>query len=40
MWSISKHKNNKVWNDTTETCQSVCDRASTLLTSWTNAKIA
>ena len=40
MWSIRKHKNNKVWNDITKTCQSVCDRASTLFTSWTNAQIA
>jgi len=33
IWSMWKHRNNKVWNDTTETFQFVCDRASALLDS-------
>jgi len=27
MWSIWKNRNNKVWNDSSDTCQSICDRA-------------
>jgi len=38
MWSIWKNRNNKVWNDTNETCQSICERASTLLASWTSVQ--
>jgi len=39
LWSIWKHRNNKVWNNVTETAQAICDRASSLLTSWKNAPI-
>nr|ABN08838.1 Thioredoxin-like fold [Medicago truncatula] len=39
LWSIWKHRNNKVWNNVTETSQAICDRASSLLSSWRNAQI-
>jgi len=38
MWSIWKNRNNKVWNDSSDTCQVICDRATTLLLSWRNAQ--
>lgn len=38
MWSIWKNKNNKVWNVSSDTCQVICDRATTLLQSWRNAQ--
>jgi hypothetical protein len=27
LWSIWKHRNNKVWNNVIETAQVICDRA-------------
>jgi ribonuclease HI len=38
LWSIWKHRNNKVWNNITETTEAICARASSLLTSWRNAQ--
>jgi len=38
MWSIWKNRNNKVCNDSTDTCQTICNRATSLLQSWTNAQ--
>jgi len=38
LWSIWKHRNNKVWNNVTETTQAICARARSLLTSWRNAQ--
>jgi hypothetical protein len=37
LWSIWKHRNNKVWNNVTDTTQTICARAESLLTSWRNA---
>jgi hypothetical protein len=38
IWSIWKHKNNKVYNNVTETAQAACDCAGSLLTSLKNAQ--
>jgi len=38
LWSIWKHRNNKVWNNVTETAQAICARAGFLITSWKNAQ--
>jgi len=39
LWSIWKyHMNNKVWNDIIEFAQSICERASSLLTSGMNVQ--
>jgi hypothetical protein len=38
LWSIWKHRNNKVWNNVTETAQAICARAGSLLTIWRNAQ--
>jgi ribonuclease HI len=38
MWSIWKNRNNKIWNDISDTCQTICDRATTFLASWMNAQ--
>jgi hypothetical protein len=35
---LMEEQNNKVWNDTIESAQTICDRASTLLNSWKNAQ--
>jgi len=39
LWSIRKHRNNKVWNNFTEIAQAICDHAGSLLTSWRNTQI-
>ena len=39
LWSIWKHRNNKLWNNVTETAQVICARAESLLTSWRNAQL-
>jgi len=39
LWSIWKHRNNRVWNDAQESVQDICDRAGTLLTSWQNVQV-
>ena len=38
LWSIWKHRNNKVWNNVTKTAQAICARVGSLLTSWRNAQ--
>jgi hypothetical protein len=38
MWSIWKNQNNKVWNDSAESCQAICDRATSFLASWEHAQ--
>ncbi|XP_039685651.1 uncharacterized protein [Medicago truncatula] len=38
LWSIWKHRNNKVLNNITDTAQDICARAGSLLTSWRNAQ--
>jgi len=38
IWSIWKNRNNKVWNDKSEACQAIWDKAKALLASWTNAQ--
>jgi len=38
IWSIWKNRNNKVWNDKSEACQSIWDKAKALLASWNNAQ--
>jgi hypothetical protein len=38
LWSIWKHRNNKVWNNVIETAQTICERAGSLLTSWMNVQ--
>jgi len=38
LWSIWKHRNNKVWNNVTETNQAICACAGSLFTSWRNAQ--
>jgi len=38
IWSIWKHRNNKVWNNITELVQTICERAGSFLTRWINAQ--
>jgi len=38
MWSIWKNRNNKVWNDSSESCQAICNRATSFLASWEHAQ--
>jgi ribonuclease HI len=38
VWSIWKRRNNQVWENITETAQTVCERARHLITSWRNAQ--
>jgi len=38
LWSIWKHRNNKVWNNIINWTQSICERVGSLLTNWTNAQ--
>jgi len=38
MWSIWKNGNNKIWNDVSDTCQTICNRATAFLASWKNAQ--
>ncbi|CAJ2647596.1 unnamed protein product [Trifolium pratense] len=37
-WSIWKGRNNQVWNNTSDSCQTVLERALHLITSWRNAQ--
>jgi ribonuclease HI len=38
VWSIWKCRNNKVWENVTDTAQTVCERARHLITSWRSAQ--
>jgi hypothetical protein len=38
VWSIWKRKNNQVWDNITDSDQTVCERAMHLITSWRNAQ--
>jgi len=38
LWRIWKHRNNKVWNNVTETNQHICERAEFFMSSWGNAQ--
>jgi len=38
-WSIWKHKNVKVWEDITETCAKVVERARSLVEHWKLANV-
>ncbi|XP_024634419.1 uncharacterized protein [Medicago truncatula] len=38
LWSLWKHRNNKVWNNVTETAQQTGERAMNFLSSWKNAQ--
>jgi hypothetical protein len=38
VWSIWKNRNSKIWNDVSNTCQTICDRANLFLASWKNAQ--
>jgi len=39
LWSIWKHRNNKVWNNIVETTQQIGERANSFLSSWKNAQV-
>ncbi|XP_024630813.1 uncharacterized protein [Medicago truncatula] len=38
LWSIWKHRNNKVWNNVVETSQQISERAEAFLNSWKSAQ--
>lgn len=39
LWSLWKHRNIKLWNEITESVQTICERARNLLTFWKNAQV-
>jgi hypothetical protein len=38
LWIIWKCRNNQVWNNMSDSIQTVCERANHLITSWRNAQ--